>query len=151
MQLLGFLSNLVSSLMRNYFPKQPLLYMRSPIGGCWSILDESPNYSMGPLQRVWHASRERLPFQTPGSVPLFGTYLCSNCWDQFPRTCYVLTLFFTLNTPWYFLDFDCLSVNIRTHASHKVGQEQVKCHFLYVSFWLPSFCGKVEIGTRKPV
>ena len=59
----------------------------------------------------------------------FWTYLCSNCWDQFPRTCYVLTLFFTLNTPWYFLDFDCLSVNIRTHASHKVGQEQVKWQF----------------------
>ena len=24
------------------------------------------------LQRVWHASRERLPFQTPGSVPILG-------------------------------------------------------------------------------
>ena len=44
------------------------------------------------LQRVWLASRERLPFRTPGSVPLFGTCLCSNCWDQIP-------------TPWYFLDF----------------------------------------------
>ena len=27
------------------------------------------------LQQVWHASRERLPFQTPGSVPQF--------WDLF--------------------------------------------------------------------
>ena len=25
------------------------------------------------LQRVWLASRERLPFRTPGSVPHFGT------------------------------------------------------------------------------
>ena len=29
------------------------------------------------LQRVWHASTERLPFRTPGSVPLLGTCLCS--------------------------------------------------------------------------
>ena len=26
----------------------------------------------GHLQRVWHASRERLPFRTPGSVPIVG-------------------------------------------------------------------------------
>ena len=35
----------------------------------------SPNYelvSMEYLQRVWLASRERLPFRTSGSVPLFG-------------------------------------------------------------------------------
>ena len=37
--------------------------------------------------------------------PLFGTCLCSNCWDQIPRTCHVFTWLFTLNTPWYFLDF----------------------------------------------
>ena len=61
--------------------------------------------SMEHLQRVWLASRERLPFQTPGSVPIFGTCLCSNCWDQMPRTCHVFTRLFTLNTPWYFLDF----------------------------------------------
>ena len=24
------------------------------------------------LQRVWHASRERLPFRTPGSAPFLG-------------------------------------------------------------------------------
>ena len=57
------------------------------------------------LQRVWYASRERLPFRTPGSVPHCGTCLCSNCWDQIPRTCHVFTRFFTSNTPWYFLDF----------------------------------------------
>ena len=28
--------------------------------------------SMVHLQRVWHASRESLPFRAPGSVPLFG-------------------------------------------------------------------------------
>ena len=46
--------------------------------------------SMEHLQRLWHASRGRLPFQTPGSVPLFGTCLCSNCWDKIPRTCHSL-------------------------------------------------------------
>ena len=63
--------------------------------------------SMEHLKRMWHASRERLHFRTPGSVLRFGTCLFSNCWEQIPRTCYV-TVFhrlFTLNTPWYFLDF----------------------------------------------
>ena len=61
--------------------------------------------SMEHLQRVWHASRERLPFRTPGSVPHCGTCLCSNCWDQIPRFCHVFTRLFTSNTLWYFLDF----------------------------------------------
>ena len=34
---------------------------------------ESWVVSMEHLQRVWLASRERLPFRTPGSVPHFGT------------------------------------------------------------------------------
>ena len=55
------------------------------------------------LQRVWHASSERLPFRTPGSVTLFGTCLCSNFWVQIPRTCHVFIRLFTLNTPWYIL------------------------------------------------
>ena len=37
----------------------------------------------------------------------FGTYLCSNCWDQIHRTCHVFTRLFTSNTPGYFLDFAC--------------------------------------------
>ena len=61
--------------------------------------------SMEHLQRVWHASRERLPFRTPSSVPHCGTCLCANCWDQIPRTCHVFTRLFTSNTPWYFFDF----------------------------------------------
>ena len=60
------------------------------------------------LQQVWHASRERLPFQTPGSVPLFETCLCSNCWDQISRTCRVFTRLFTLNTPIWNLNFKSL-------------------------------------------
>ena len=34
----------------------------------------SPNWevSMEHLRQVWHASRERLPFRTPGSVPILG-------------------------------------------------------------------------------
>ena len=35
------------------------------------------------LQRMWHASRERLPFRTSCSVPFLGDCLCSNRWDQF--------------------------------------------------------------------
>ena len=37
--------------------------------------------------------------------PPFWDLLCSNCWDQIPRTCHVFTRLFTSNTPWYFLDF----------------------------------------------
>ena len=71
--------------------------------------------SMEHLQRVWLASRERLPFRTPGSVPHFGTCWCSNYWDQIPRTCHVFTRPFTSNTPWYFLDFALfLSVPFRS-------------------------------------
>ena len=61
--------------------------------------------SMEHWQRVWHASRERLPFRTPGSVPHLGTCQCSNSWDQIPRTCHVFTRLFTSITPWYFLYF----------------------------------------------
>ena len=50
--------------------------------------------SMEHSQREWHASRDCLPFRTPGSVPYFGTYLRSNCWDKIPRTCHVLTRLF---------------------------------------------------------
>ena len=56
------------------------------------------------LQRVWHASKEHLPFRTPGSVHHFGTCLCSYCWNQIPRPCHVFTRLFTLNTPWHLLD-----------------------------------------------
>ena len=62
--------------------------------------------SMEHLQRVLHANRKRLPFRTPGSVRLLGTCLCSNCWDQFYRTCRVFSRLFTLNTLRYFLNFD---------------------------------------------
>ena len=49
--------------------------------------------SMEHLQRLWHASRERIPFRTPGSVPLFGACVCSNCWDQFSWTCRLFSTF----------------------------------------------------------
>ena len=51
------------------------------------------------LQWVWLASREGLPFRTPGSIPLFGTYLCSNLWNQFYRTCHIFFSTFHLEYP----------------------------------------------------
>ena len=56
------------------------------------------------LQRVWHASMERLQFRTPGFIH-FGTWLCSNCWDQFSQTCSVFSRLFILNISRYFVDF----------------------------------------------
>ena len=45
--------------------------------------------SMEHLQRVWHASRERLPFRTPGSAPPHLGLACAPIVDQIPRTCHV--------------------------------------------------------------
>ena len=55
--------------------------------------------SMYNLQWVWLASRECLPFWTPGSVPLLGTCLYSHCWDQFNRTMPYLFSTFHLEYP----------------------------------------------------
>ena len=85
--------------------------------------------SMEHLQRVWLASRERLPFRTPGSVPHFGTCKCSNCWDQIPRTCHVFTRLFTSNTPWYFLDFPL--INNFERRINPTWRVLVVLHFLW--------------------
>ena len=84
----------------DHFPRlyTDLMTYRSWLSPNWEVVMEH-------LRQVWHASRERLPFRTPGSVPHFGTCWCSNYWDQIPRTCHVFTRLFTSNTPWYFLDF----------------------------------------------
>ena len=61
--------------------------------------------SMDHLQRVWHASRERLPFRIPGSAP-FWTCSCSNRSDHVSRTISrVFSGFFALKTSRDFLDF----------------------------------------------
>ena len=59
------------------------------------------------LQRVWHASRERLPFRTPGSVPILGLAYAPIVETKFLELAMSLTRLFTSNTPWYFLDFAC--------------------------------------------
>ena len=46
--------------------------------------------------------------------PFLGPCLCSNCWDQIPRTCHFFTRFFTSNTPGYFLGFASSILN--THS-----------------------------------
>ena len=58
---------------------------------------ESRVVSMEHLQRVWHVSRKRLSFRTPGSVPF---------WDLlipllFSRTCRSFSRLFILNIPRY--------------------------------------------------
>ena len=63
--------------------------------------------SMEHLQRVWLASRECLPFWTPGSVPLFWDM--PMCRDQISRTRRVSRLLFALNTPRHFPDFACFT------------------------------------------
>ena len=79
--------------------------------------------SMEHLQWAWHASRERLPLRTPGSVFLFGTCLCSICWYQIFRICKVFSRLFTLNTPWFFsiLLFSCTLM----YRSAKVDMQRI--------------------------
>ena len=56
------------------------------------------------LQRVLHASRERLPFWTSGFIP-FGTCLCSNVETSVTELAVPFLDFLILNIPRYFLDF----------------------------------------------
>ena len=50
-----------------------------------STITESRLFSKDHLQRVWHGSRECLPFATHSFVS-FWTYKCSDCWQQFSQT-----------------------------------------------------------------
>ena len=49
-------------------------YRTRPFTELWEV-------SIEHLERMWHADRGRLHFQTPGPVPL-RTCICSTCWDQ---------------------------------------------------------------------
>ena len=127
--------------------------------------------SMEHLQRVWLASGERLPFGTPGSIPLFGTCLCSNCWDQIPQACHVFTQLFTLNTPGFFHTFDfallekctiwwLLKVWRPTYCSRKISQKKclsfcpfcltVLFHLYFSSLFLSSRCTLRLTGQSFP-
>ena len=72
--------------------------------------------SMEHLRWVWQGALTppdtwfRPPFEFwtslgPSVFLFWGTCVCSNYWDQFSRACLVFSLFFTFNTPRYFLDF----------------------------------------------
>ena len=52
-------------------------------------------------------------FPTLGSVLLLGTCLCSECWNQFHRTCRFFPRLFTLNTHRNFLDVALLKYTMR--------------------------------------
>ena len=68
--------------------------------------------SMEHLQRVWRSRRERLPFQTPGSVR-FRTCLCSDCWDQFFP-----------NLPFHFPTFNLEYPSVLSQYCIKNGESQ---------------------------
>ena len=101
--LVGILINIQKQNMINNFHarvktgKLMTLIPTLPFNELWVVFMEH-------WQRVWHANREHLPFQTPGFMPPFWD-LCSTCWDQIPRIWYVFPRFSSSITPWYFLDF----------------------------------------------
>ena len=92
--------------------------------------------SMEHLQRVWHA-RERVPFRTPGTFPLFGTYIFSNCWDIFSRTCRVFSQLLTLNTPRYLLDFAFNPRALKGKTSYK---KEIRSSLAGYFHQIPSRC-----------
>ena len=57
------------------------------------------------LQRVWHASRERLPFRTWFRPAFWDLLMLELLRQVFSRTCHVFSRLLTLNNPRYFLDF----------------------------------------------
>ena len=92
----------------------------------WPTVTSQPirlftNFYKWPLYQVWPLPNyERFPWSICNGCcmpagnaypsghlvpPPFFTCLCSNCWDQIPRTCHVFTRLFTLISPWYFLHF----------------------------------------------
>ena len=79
-----------------------------PILWHWYRAWPSPNYEWFPWS-IWNGCGMPAGNAYPSGhlvpSPFFWTCLCSNCWDQIPRTCHVFIRLFTLNTPWYFLDF----------------------------------------------
>ena len=94
------------------------------------------------LQRVWHACRERLPFRTPCFRPAFRDMLVLELLrpDSSNLACSRL---FTLNTPWYFLDFAlhvlssasiCQSWKECIHLSHVISIHAHMKHNLKFSF-----------------
>ena len=100
--------------------------------------------SMEHLQRVWYASRERLPFRTLCSVPLFGTCLCSNCWDQIPRTCHVFIRLYTSNTPLVLSRFCLPNRPVNLKIARAISALAFLCIFvligcLWINHWSPSF------------
>ena len=84
--------------------------------------------SMEHLQRLWQGSRELLPFRTHGSDPLLGTCLCSNFWDQFSRTCSVLSRLFTLIPLGTFSIWISTNIILPKHSYDQVDQQQIGNH-----------------------
>ena len=72
--------------------------------------------------------------------PHCGTCLCSNYWDQIPRTCHVFTRLFTSNTPCYFLDFSC-----RILCSSRVRRKGILKFASFVGLYIFS----VEFGLSR--
>ena len=79
-----------------------------PISWPWYRALTSLNYEWFPGS-IWNGCGMPAGNANPSGhlvqSPLFGSCLCSNCWDRIPRTSHVFTRFFTVNTPWYVLNF----------------------------------------------
>ena len=86
--------------------QQWLLYRSDfpPILRPWYRTRPSPNYEWFPWS-ICNGCGMPAGNAYPSGHLVPSPVLGLACWDQIPRTCHVFTRLFTLNTPWYFLDF----------------------------------------------
>ena len=97
----------------------------------------SPNYEWFPWSICNGCGRESLSFRTPGSVPLFGTCLCSNWWYQFYRTCHIFFSTFLLEYPLVFSRFWSLHLWNRLTEVNETWQRAKSQHSLPSLFFEP--------------
>ena len=88
-----FLGTCICSDCWDQFPKSTKFWP-------WYRTWPSPNCEWFP-RNVSEGVASMIAYPSGHLVP----YLCSNCWDQFSRTCLICSRLFTLNNPRYILDF----------------------------------------------
>ena len=74
--------------------------------------------------------------------PPLWVCLCSNCWDQIPRTCHVFTRLFTSNVPCYFLDFV-----IKIKIKHCLFWIWITLHG-NLNIWYYIYCSTESVNSR---
>ena len=101
------LSRMLNAILTLYQHCHPNRSDFLPVSQPWYRAWPSPNNEWSPLSicnGYEMPAENAYPSKHLVPSPFFGTCLCSNCWNQIPRTCHIFTRLFTLNAPRYVLD-----------------------------------------------